>query len=84
MVPSERITIGMFGVGNIIGAVSSLVGIGGGALKKLNDGGITVYRAVEGTVEDNARLIKSGSLPVYEPSQVCGHHHGVQIGGCVH
>ena len=50
----------------------------------LNDDGITVYRAVEGTVEENARLIKSGSLPVFEPSQVCGHHHGVQIGGCVH
>ncbi|MCB2149519.1 MAG: diguanylate cyclase [Deltaproteobacteria bacterium] len=59
-------------------------GIGGGALKKLNNDGITVYRAVEGTVRENARLIKAGSLPEFEPNQVCGHHHGVQIGGCAH
>lgn len=59
-------------------------GIGGGALKKLNDDGITVYRSVEGTVGENARMIKDGKLPMFEPSQVCGHHHGVQIGGCVH
>ena len=59
-------------------------GIGGGALKKLNDAGITVYRAVEGTVADNVGLIKAGNLPEFEPSQVCGHRHGVQIGGCVH
>ncbi|MFO7716714.1 NifB/NifX family molybdenum-iron cluster-binding protein [Desulfosarcina sp.] len=59
-------------------------GIGGGALKKLKNDGITVYRAVDGTVGENARLIKSGKLPVFEPDQVCGHHHGVQIGGCVH
>jgi predicted Fe-Mo cluster-binding NifX family protein len=59
-------------------------GIGGGALKKLNSDGITVYRAIEGTVGDNARLLKSGSLPVFAPDQVCGHHHGVQIDGCVH
>ena len=59
-------------------------GIGGGALKKLNDDGITVYRAVEGTVGENAAMIKAGTLPVFEPGQVCGHHHGVQIGSCVH
>ena len=59
-------------------------GIGGGALKKLINGGITVYRAVEGTVGENARMIKSGNLPVFDPSQVCGHHHGVQIGESVH
>jgi predicted Fe-Mo cluster-binding NifX family protein len=59
-------------------------GIGGGALKKLNTDGITVYRAVEGTVRENARMIKAGKLPVFDPGQVCGHHHGVQIGGCTH
>ncbi|BBO71633.1 diguanylate cyclase [Desulfosarcina alkanivorans] len=59
-------------------------GIGGGALKKLNNDGITVYRAAEGTVEENARLIKAGNLPVFDPGKVCGHHHGVQIGGCAH
>ncbi|WP_419661571.1 dinitrogenase iron-molybdenum cofactor biosynthesis [Desulfosarcina variabilis str. Montpellier] len=59
-------------------------GIGGGALKKLNDDGITVYRAVEGTVKENASLIKAGKLPVFNPGQTCGHHHGVQIEGCAH
>jgi predicted Fe-Mo cluster-binding NifX family protein len=59
-------------------------GIGGGALKKLNTDGIIVYRAVEGTVGENAQLIKAGKLPVFEPNEVCGHHHGVQIGGCSH
>lgn len=56
-------------------------GIGGGALKKLNNDGVTVYRAIEGCVGENARLIKSGNMPVFEPSQVCGHHHGVRIEG---
>jgi predicted Fe-Mo cluster-binding NifX family protein len=59
-------------------------GIGGGALKKLNRDGITVYRAVEGTVAENIRLIKDGKLPVFEKDQVCGHHHGVQIGDGLH
>jgi len=55
-------------------------GIGGGALKKLTNSGITVYRAVDGSVAENAQLIKSGNLPVFEPNDVCGHLHGVQIG----
>ena len=59
-------------------------GIGGGALKKLNNDGITVYRAVDGTIMENARLIKAGNLPVFGPGQVCGQHHGVQIGECAH
>ena len=59
-------------------------GIGGGALKKLNMDGITVYRAATGTVGENARLLKAGKLPVFEADQTCGHHHGVQIGGCAH
>lgn len=59
-------------------------GIGGGALKKLKDLGIVVYRAVEGSVVENVRLMKSGNLAEFEPSQVCGHHHGVQIGDSVH
>ncbi|WP_319408098.1 NifB/NifX family molybdenum-iron cluster-binding protein [uncultured Desulfosarcina sp.] len=61
-----------------------VAGIGGGALKKLNTDGITVYRAIEGTVRENARMIKAGNLPVFDPGKVCGHHHGVQIGGCAH
>jgi predicted Fe-Mo cluster-binding NifX family protein len=59
-------------------------GIGGGALKKLNHDGITVYRAVEGSVAENARLLKAGNLPTFAPDQTCGHHHGVQIGDCAH
>ena len=59
-------------------------GIGSGALKKLKDSGIVVYRAVEGSVAENAGLIKSGNLPEFEPSQVCGHHHGVQIDDSMH
>ncbi len=59
-------------------------GIGGGALKRLKEAGITVYRAVAGTVEENAQLIQSGKLPEFEPGHICGHHHGVQIGGCNH
>lgn len=59
-------------------------GIGGGALKKLTTDGITVYRAVDGTVGENAEMIRSGKLPVFEPGQVCGHHHGVTIGTCSH
>jgi predicted Fe-Mo cluster-binding NifX family protein len=59
-------------------------GIGGGALKKLKEKGIVVYRAVDGSVAENVQLIKSGKLPEFEPSHVCGHHHGVQIGDCAH
>lgn len=59
-------------------------GIGGGALKKLKNDGITVYRAIEGSVAENVRMIKAGNLPVFESDQVCGHHHGVQIGDCAH
>ena len=42
-------------------------GIGGGALKKLTNDGITVYRAVEGTVAENTAMVKAGNLPVFEP-----------------
>ena len=59
-------------------------GIGGGALKKLNGGGIKVFRAIEGSVRENLEMIKTGRLPEFDPGQVCGHHHGVQIGNCVH
>ncbi len=59
-------------------------GIGGGALKKLNNEGITVYRAIEGTAKENASLIKAGNLPIFDPGQTCGHHHGVQIGEGAH
>ena len=57
-------------------------GIGAGALKGLQAGGIKVYRGVEGTVSENLGLIKSGRLPEFTLKHTCaGHgHHG----GCSH
>ena len=57
-------------------------GIGGGALRKLANAGITVFRAVEGTVADNLALIKKGTLPEFTMDQTCAGH--TTIGGCVH
>jgi predicted Fe-Mo cluster-binding NifX family protein len=49
-------------------------GIGGGALRKLNQAGIRVYRAVEGTVQENLDLITSGKLNEFSPFHTCGGH----------
>lgn len=57
-------------------------GIGGGALRKLNSAGITVYRAVEGTVAENLKLITDEKLPVFSPDQTCAGHTGID--GCIH
>lgn len=57
-------------------------GIGGGALRKLNAAGVTVYRAVEGSVSENLALFKDGKLPEFKPDQVCGGHG--PFGQCVH
>jgi predicted Fe-Mo cluster-binding NifX family protein len=67
--------------GKIVDAVV-VGGIGRGALKKLQTAGITVYRAVAGTVADNLVLIKNGTLPEFTPDQTCAGH--TTIGGCVH
>jgi len=57
-------------------------GIGAGALNGLLAAGIKSYRAVEGTVADNLKLIKSGALPQFTINQTCaGHSSG---GGCAH
>ena len=57
-------------------------GIGAGALNKLNASGIRVYRAIDGSVADNLKLIESCVLPELMPEQTCiGHSSG---GGCVH
>jgi len=57
-------------------------GIGAGALAALNSAGITVYRAVEGSVAENLKLIEAGFLPIFTLDQTCaGHGAG---GGCVH
>ncbi len=57
-------------------------GIGGGALHRLNVTGVTVYRAVEGTVAINLELIKEGKLPEIKMNQTCGGHG--PGGGCAH
>jgi predicted Fe-Mo cluster-binding NifX family protein len=57
-------------------------GIGGGALRKLQLGGIKVYRAVEGTVRDNLELVRVGKLPEFELHQTCAGHSG--LSGCIH
>ena len=49
-------------------------GIGGGALRKLLSAGIKVYRAVEGTVQDNLALINTGQLPEFKMNMTCAGH----------
>ena len=57
-------------------------GIGGGALGKLKQLGIKVYRAQTGTIANNLELFTSGLLPEYSAHSCCsGHAHG---GGCAH
>jgi predicted Fe-Mo cluster-binding NifX family protein len=56
-------------------------GIGMGALMKLQAQGIRVFRAAEGTVEENAGLIAAGRLPEFDPELTCAGHAG---GGCAH
>lgn len=57
-------------------------GIGGGALGKLNQLGIKVYRAEHGTIAGNLELFTAGRLSEYSINLCCGgHSHG---GGCSH
>ncbi|MFC1612072.1 NifB/NifX family molybdenum-iron cluster-binding protein [Myxococcota bacterium] len=57
-------------------------GIGGGAIRKLNAAGIKVYRAVEGSVQENLDLFKSGQLPEFTLEQACAGHQ--TNGECAH
>ncbi len=56
-------------------------GIGMGALMKLQAQGITVYRAMEGSVEENLAMFREGKLPVFSSEWTCAGHRG---GGCAH
>lgn len=57
-------------------------GIGGNALKKLNDEGIVVYRGIEGTIAEHLDLLIKHKLPEFTMNQTCaGHTHP---DGCVH
>jgi len=67
--------------GRIVDAVV-VGGIGAGALMKLNDAGVRVYRAVEGTVSENLALFKSGRLPEMDIDKTCAGHQGG--GHCAH
>ena len=57
-------------------------GIGGGALQKLLSSGIKVYRAVEGTLNQNLELIRTHHLPEFSLKMTCAGHGG--HGGCAH
>lgn len=49
-------------------------GAGAGAIQKLNQGGIKVYRAVSGTVADVAAQFAAGKLEELSASNACSHH----------
>jgi predicted Fe-Mo cluster-binding NifX family protein len=57
-------------------AVDAVVvgGIGRGALERLSETGIKIYRAVEGSVRENLALIESGRLPEFRLEQTCSGH----------
>lgn len=55
-------------------------GIGAGALMKLNAAGVSVYRALQGTVRENIDLILQGKLPQFGLQHTCAGH----AGGCAH
>jgi predicted Fe-Mo cluster-binding NifX family protein len=57
-------------------------GIGGGALNRLNQAGIRVYRTAAENVKENVALYLAKGLQEFGAMHVCGgHSHG---GGCSH
>ncbi|MDM8523853.1 NifB/NifX family molybdenum-iron cluster-binding protein [Desulfococcaceae bacterium HSG8] len=68
-------------LGRQVDAVS-VGGIGGGALRKLRDAGIKVFRAAEGTIHENVKLIRAGVLPEFLMEHTCAGHSN--DGGCTH
>jgi predicted Fe-Mo cluster-binding NifX family protein len=57
-------------------------GIGAGALMKLQSMGIKVFRAIEGSVNENWRLLQSNQLPEFVVDMTCAGHNGGH--GCHH
>ncbi len=49
-------------------------GIGGGALAKLSQAGISVFRASAGTVRENLDLFSAGRLAPFTPGHLCSGH----------
>ncbi|NNG01139.1 MAG: NifB/NifX family molybdenum-iron cluster-binding protein [Desulfobacteraceae bacterium] len=60
----------------------AVAGIGRGALMQLVNGGVKVYRAVEGTITDNLALVTQGKLSEFSPDHTCAGHG--PDGGCAH
>lgn len=57
-------------------------GIGAGALNRLNQAGIKVFRARSRTIRENLALYRDRGLAEYTPQSSCsGHSHG---GSCAH
>ncbi len=67
-------------------AVDAVVagGIGGGALSKLNEAGIRVYRAQAETIKDNVEILTAGSLREFSLLQTCSSHSHGHGHGCAH
>jgi predicted Fe-Mo cluster-binding NifX family protein len=51
-------------------------GIGAGALMKLNEDGIKVYKSVKETVKENLDLLRDDRLPELTLKHTCGGHQG--------
>ncbi len=52
-------------------------GIGMGAILRLQEAGVCVYRATGGTVREALAALEAGTLSPMDPSSACaGHHHG--------
>ncbi len=67
--------------GNRVDAVA-VGGIGMGALRKLKNEGITVFRSAGGTVGENLERFKQGTLEEYPVNKTCSGHD--PFGQCVH
>jgi predicted Fe-Mo cluster-binding NifX family protein len=59
-------------------------GIGAGALSRLNQAGIKVYRAASGTIQENLALFAGRGLAEYTTQVSCGGHSHGHGGGCAH
>lgn len=54
-------------------------GIGRGAINGLNAQGIKVFKAVEGTIQDNIDAYKNNKLIEFSVNDACAHHHGIDL-----
>lgn len=50
-------------------------GIGRGAINGLNAQGIKVYKAIEGTIQDNVEAYKNNKLVEFSVDDACSHNH---------